>query len=110
MGEFGHIVTTGRGIFADGWGVGPFVITARGKRYCFEDSDRFGPMLVDPKTGDPTGEMIPARSPFWKAWERWKAEGRQTQAGKPLGTRRNQIEVLYCVHSDLRKDLQPDED
>ena len=46
MGDFGHIVTRGRGIFADGWGVGPFVILARGKRYIFEDSDRFGHALT----------------------------------------------------------------
>ena len=104
MGDFGHIVTRGRGIFADGWGVGPFVITTRGKRYIFEDSDRFGPAFINMKTGDPTGEVIPARSPFWKAYERWRKEGRQWQPGKPLGTRNHPVTVHYCVHSDLRTD------
>lgn len=104
MTEFGHVHSTGKGIFVDGWGVGPFVITARGKRYYFEDSDRFGPAFIDPKTGDPTNVMIPPKSPFWKAWERWKKEGRQTTPGKPLGTKNHPMEVLYCVRSDLRKD------
>ena len=104
MGDFGHVVSRGHGIFADGWGVGPFVITARGKRFYFEDSDRFGPAFIDTKTGDPTNKPIPSKSPFWKAYERWKREGRQTQPGKPLGTRRHSIEAFYCVHSDLRSD------
>lgn len=101
--EFGHSYSHGRGLFIDSWGAGPFVIVARGKRYYFEDSDRFGPAFIDPKTGDPTNEVIPPHSPFWRAWERWKRDGRKTQPGKPLGTRNHPVEVLYCVHSDLRK-------
>lgn len=106
--EYGHTAINGRGFCMDSWGVGPFVIVARGKRYYFEDSDRFGPSFINTKTGDPTNEMIPPKSPFWKVWKRWKEEGRQTVEGKPLGTRRNQISVRYCVHTDVRKDLEVD--
>lgn len=104
MPEFGHNYSQGKGLFIDSWGAGPFVITTRGKRYYFEDSDRFGPAFINPRTGDPTNELIPEKSPFWKAWKRWKDEGRKTTEGRPLGTRRNPVHVLYCVHSDLRRD------
>ena len=104
MRDFGREYSQGNRCFIDGWGAGPFVITARGKRYYFEDSDRFGPAFIDPKTGDPTNEMIDPKSPFWKVWDRWRKEGRQTIEGKPLGPRRRAIQVRYCVHSDVRKD------
>lgn len=103
MTEFGHEWARGPNICIDSWGAGPFVLVTKGKRYVFEDSDRFGPALVD-KKGDPTNVMIPEKSPFWKAWERWVKEGRKTTEGKPLGSRQNQLKVLYCVYSDLRKD------
>lgn len=106
MPEFGHIHGNGRGIFVDGWGVGPFVITTSKGRFVFEDSDRFGPALLDIKTGDPTNKMIPSKSTFWKAYERWKKEGRKTVAGKPLGPRKTALEVQYCVYSDLRTDAE----
>lgn len=102
--EFGHNAWRGSAGFVDGWGAGPYCITVKGKRYYFEDSDRFGPAWIDPKTGDPTNELIPLNHPFWKAWERWRDEGRRTVEGKPLGKRGNRTEILYCQHSDLRKD------
>ena len=46
MSDFGHEVICGRGLHIDIWGDGPFTITAAGKTYRFEDSDRFGPALV----------------------------------------------------------------
>lgn len=100
MSEYGHFAQRGNGIFIDSWGAGPYVIVARGKRYYFEDSARFGPMAVDAK-GEPTNKLIPSNSPFWKAWQRWVDEGRQTTEG--LRGR------LHCVHTDIRKMPSGDE-
>lgn len=79
--EYGHDGYRAGGFFIDSWGAGPYVITARGKQYHFEDSQRFGPMWLDAK-GEPKSEFIPEDSPFWPAWERWVAEGRQVTEGK----------------------------
>jgi len=96
MSEFGHIHGNGRGVFFDGWGVGPYIIVAGGKTFYFEDSARFGPVPVDVRTGDPTSAgYFPERSPFWGVWRRWKDEGRQTTEGKKKGW-------LYCVVSNGR--------
>ena len=90
-------------MFVDSWGSGPFLITVAGKRYCFEDSDRFGPILIDKMSLNPMNAVIPSKSPFWRAYERWRDEGRQTIEGKPIGTRRASHRAYYCQYSDLRK-------
>ena len=99
MAEFGHQYSNANGMHIDGWGEGPFVLLTSAGRFVFEDSRRFGPCLVDTRTGDPTGEIIPEGSPFWPAWEKWRDEGRRTQPGKPLGKRSNRIEPMYCVYT-----------
>ena len=78
MSEFGHIGIIGDGFCLDHWGAGPFTITAGGKtEYRFEDSDRFGPLLLTKK--DMPAENQPGeRSPFWKAHRLWKRQGRRT--------------------------------
>lgn len=94
MAEFGHDGYRAGTFFIDSWGAGPYVITAGGKTYHFEDSQRFGPMWLD-ANGEPKNEFIPPKSPFWKAWRRWVDEGRQTVAGRKGR--------LHCKHSDIRK-------
>ena len=76
MPEFGHIGVIGAGFCLDGWGVGPFVIDAGGPVYRFEDSDRFGPLLLT-KRDMPATNQPGERSPFWKAHRLWKRQGRQ---------------------------------
>lgn len=92
--EYGHNAFQGKGIFMDGWGAGPYVLTAGGKTFHFEDSDRFGPNWLK-ANGEPRDEFIPEKSPFWAAWKRWVAEGRRAVKGK-----KNR---LYCVVSDGRR-------
>lgn len=78
MTEFGHFASRGKGIFIDEWGAGPFVILdERGKSCRFEDSNRFGPMLVK-TNGDIRDEPWPGeRSAFWRAHRIWKRQGRR---------------------------------
>jgi hypothetical protein len=77
MTEFGHFSAIGNGIYIDAWGSGPFVIDVEGKRFRFEDSDRFGPALVT-KNGDICSNPYPAeRSPFWRAHRIWVRQGRR---------------------------------
>jgi hypothetical protein len=76
-GDFGHYWCSGRGGHIDGWGAGPFLITAGGRQYRFEDSARFGPLLVN-RDGEFCKRMwFSERHPFWAAWEAWKSQGRR---------------------------------
>lgn len=82
MGEFGHQAIIGGGFCIDSWGAGPFLIEAGGKKFRFEDSDRFGPNLCTA-----TGEICehpfpPEKSPFWRAHKLWVLQGRQTEDDK----------------------------
>lgn len=77
MGEFGHHSVVGNGFHLDGWGAGPFTITFGKLSFRFEDSDRFGPALVNRK-GDPLATPWPsARSPFWRTHRIWVRQGRR---------------------------------
>lgn len=87
--EFGHDAWRGKNLFADSWGAGPFVIAHAGKRYYFEDSDRFGPVPLNAKGNIIDPGYFEEDSPFWKAWEPWKAAGRPHVKGA-----RGR---LYCV-------------
>jgi hypothetical protein len=75
--EFGHFAAIGNGFCIDGWGAGPFVITVGDKSWRFEDSDRFGPSLVN-RNGDTLRNPWPGpRSPFWRAHHLWRRQGRR---------------------------------
>lgn len=77
-GEFGHVGVIVPGLCLDSWGAGPFVITAGG-RYRFEDSDRFGPVLIN-KNGSEAKAQPGGRSPFWRAHRIWRRQGRRTES------------------------------
>ena len=79
--NFGHKTSRwkleGHIIFIDSWGSCPFVISAGGKSYRFEDSDQFGPSLITLR-GDIAANPWPAeRSPFWRAHRIWRLQGRR---------------------------------
>lgn len=80
MGEFGHdgAIQPGPGGWCiDAWGAGPFVIEAGGKSFRFEDSDRFGPSLVN-RNGEIRANPFPGQnSPFWNAHRAWVRQGRR---------------------------------
>ena len=90
MAEFGHIGAIGNGCCIDAWGAGPFVITAAGKSYRFEDSDRFGPYWLT-KAGDISERQPGERHPFWKAHRAWFQQGRRMAE-----------DGMTCLYDDLR--------
>ena len=51
----------------------------------FEDSDRFGPSLVNMRTGDVTHIPDKGYRWFWDFYTPWRAAGRPTE-GKPMST------------------------
>ncbi len=108
MAEYGHHYSNANGIHIDGWGAGPFVLMTTAGRFVFEDSARFGPALIDARTGEPTNELIPEDSPFWPAWQKWRDEGRQTMPGKPLGKKGNRIDAPYCVYTRRTRKAKKD--
>jgi hypothetical protein len=90
MTEFGHIGIIAAGVCLDTWGVGPFKIEVGDKIHLFEDSDRFGPLLLR-KDGMPLENQPRERHPFWKAHRAWVKQGRRTESG-------------VCVWQPLRPD------
>lgn len=89
MSEFGHEFLNGSGFCIDAWGVGPFEIEAGGKMFRFEDSDRFGPSLVN-KRGDTLSNPYPPEgSPFWRAHFAWVKQGRR-------------VDGIRCIYTPLR--------
>jgi len=90
MGDFGHSGVIVGGTCFDTWGAGPFVITAKGKSFRFEDSDRFGPSLVK-KNGDISDKQPSERSPFWAAHSAWVKQGRRLADDK-----------VTCIYEPLK--------
>ena len=81
MSEFDHTGIIGTGICIDSWGAGPFVIVVGETRWRFEDSDRFGPLLIN-RRGEPLSNPYPPeRSRFWRAHRIWVRQGRRTEDG-----------------------------
>lgn len=76
MTEFGHFAAIGRGVCIDAWGAGPFEITVGRKNFTFEDSDRFGPLILD-RRGMPADDQPPERSKFWMPYHMWLKGGRR---------------------------------
>lgn len=87
MGDFGHIALTGdmgnkTRFHLDAWGAGPFWIIVDRKRYVFEDSDMFGPLLLRKTDFMPAERQPGERHRFWVAYTMWR------KAGRPLKTLR----------------------
>ena len=73
----GHICTFSVGVFR--------VRSPSGKTgLLFDDSDRFGPSKVHPRTGD-LSEISDRIGWFWNAYPAWRESGRPT-AGKPMSS------------------------
>lgn len=75
MREYGHNAVVGDGFCLDGWGAGPFKLVNGKQVWHFEDSDRFGPLVVT-ATGH-EAEQPPEKSPFWRLYQWWRSQGRQ---------------------------------
>lgn len=81
--EFGHhasvVKVNGYNCHIDSWGSGPFVLNVERRSFRFEDSDRFGPSLVN-KDGEIKAKPYPAASsPFWRWHRLWVRQGRRTE-------------------------------
>jgi hypothetical protein len=74
--EFGHFAYIGNGFCLDSWGAGPFVLHVGTKAWRFEDSDRFGPLIIT-KRGAEASVQPGERSPFWQAHMAWRKQGRR---------------------------------
>jgi hypothetical protein len=67
--------------FSDGWYAMKSVNNKQ--TVTFEDSDRFGPSLVNVRTGDV--KPIPERHWFWNSYAVWRANGKPID-GRPVST------------------------
>lgn len=76
MAEFGHFGRITPTVCIDAWGAGSFTLSHDGKAYRFEDSDRFGPVLIN-KGGSVSERQPSERSPFWRLHHLWRKQGRR---------------------------------
>lgn len=83
-GCFGHEwsqgTIDGHPVHVDTWGSGPFLIRVGIKSFRFEDSDRFGPALVNQDNSIRANPWPGERSPFWRAHRLWVRQGRRVEA------------------------------
>jgi hypothetical protein len=80
LSEFGHFGTITAGMCLDTWGAGPFVIEVGDRRFTFEDSDRFGPLLLR-RDGMPLDRQPGERHVFWRGYTPWRHQGRRVEDG-----------------------------
>jgi hypothetical protein len=82
--DFGHVALKGKVdnyvVRVDGWGVGPFIIICGTNTFRFEDSDRFGPHLVNKDGSICANPWPPEKSTFWPAYAKWRDAGRPLAA------------------------------
>lgn len=120
MSEFGHTFTRVQGACIDTWGSGPFVIKdASGRAWRFEDSDRFGPAILN------QDDSVKARQPgerslFWRPHALWRFQGRETLADgitciwrepRPTKMRKHGRELVIVEHGEEHgRELIVDED
>ena len=78
MVEYGHTGIIGNGICLDAWGAGPFIMPIAGRARRFEDSARFGPMILT-KNDDPSSWQPGENHIFWDWYERWVRDGRRVE-------------------------------
>lgn len=76
MAEFGHFAVHGSTVMIDAWGAGPFIIKTADREFRFEDSDRFGPLLVL-RNGASAKQQLGEKSPFWRPYHLWRRQGRR---------------------------------
>ncbi|MDF1720549.1 MAG: hypothetical protein P1U65_07740 [Minwuia sp.] len=77
MTEFGHFARDVAGVRIDTWGAGPFIIIdAAGKVWRFQDSLRFGPLILTARWM-PKEQQPGSRSAFWSPHDRWCQQGRK---------------------------------
>jgi hypothetical protein len=73
MSDFGHHGFRVGNAFMDSWGAGPFTVGTDKKKWTFEFSDRFGPLLIG-KDGMPLDQQpMLERDPFWIPFRGWLA-------------------------------------
>ena len=61
------------------------VRSSGGRTVVFEDSDQFGPSLVNMRTGEPTPIPDKGYNWFWRFYASWREAGRPTE-GSPMST------------------------
>lgn len=84
--DYGHksIIGTieGCSFIMDSWGEGPFIIEVDGKELLFEESGRFGPIILNKSTRNPTEKQPGSRDRFWDAYGMWVKGGRKLMEGR----------------------------
>lgn len=61
------------------WGGPERWISCAGKQWVFEDHPYCGPVVLTPKTRDPSENQPAESSPFWQHVNAWYAQGKRTK-------------------------------
>ena len=92
--DFGHHGSHAFGVHLDFWGAGPLLIRWGRRKWWFEHSDMFGPLILQ------QSDMMPAeRQPiretdlFWTAFNAWMKSGKRCRA---VRNKRGQVRFWLC--------------
>ena len=81
--SFDHHGLIAGGVCLDAWGGGPLLIRWGRRRWWFEFSEMFGPVLLRPSDLEPaTVQPVSERDPFWAPFNAWMRAGRRCRAVK----------------------------
>ena len=92
----GHSFAHPSGLFIDAWGDGPLLIRDGARRWVFEFSEMFGPVLLDRRGRhyEPSERQpISPTHPFWSPFNRWNHSGRKC---RPITSKRGRLIVYLC--------------
>lgn len=92
----GHAHARSAGAYIDAWGSGPLLIRDGKRKWFFEFSEMFGPVLLkregahfEPATRQP----VEHHHPFWWPFNRWLHGGRKC---RPIRTKRGRLAFYLC--------------
>lgn len=78
--DFGHKSAIAGGAFLDAWGDGPLMLRHAGKKWLFEFSEMFGPLLLTASGEASLRQPISEDHPFWAGFNLWSSSGRRCRA------------------------------
>jgi hypothetical protein len=103
MGDFGHYAFGVGGVRFDVWGAGPYLIRAGRRRWFFEFSDRFGPVILRASDMEPADRQpIKESDPFWRPFQSWMKGGKKT---RPIRNRKG-LAIYSLCHYSREEQLQ----
>ncbi len=77
----GHFGAASAGVRLDCWGAGPLLIRSGRRKWFFEFSEMFGPVVLRASDMNPAEKQpVSEHDPFWPPFSAWMKSGRRVRA------------------------------